>query len=85
MFLSDIEYFDKKFGKGWNYGYIFPAFNKTLQNAGRCIRSEEDKGVVVFLDERYAWRRYISLFPNELQLKLTKNYEDEVKKFFKTS
>ncbi|MFP4112020.1 MAG: ATP-dependent DNA helicase [Candidatus Woesearchaeota archaeon] len=77
-----IEYFDKKFGKGWDYGYIFPAFNKTLQNAGRCIRSENDKGIVVFLDERYAWPRYVSLFPNDLNLKITKKYEDEIKKFF---
>ncbi|MBU1974837.1 MAG: ATP-dependent DNA helicase, partial [Nanoarchaeota archaeon] len=50
-----IDYFDKKFGKGWDYGYLFPAFTKAIQSAGRCIRSETDKGIVVFLDERYTW------------------------------
>ena len=37
-----IDYYDKKFGKGWEYGYTYPAFNKTLQSAGRCIRSLSD-------------------------------------------
>ncbi len=77
-----INYFDRKFGKGWNYGYIFPAFNKTLQNAGRCIRSETDKGIVVFLDERYAWPQYFSCFPDDIPIKITKNYETEVTSFF---
>lgn len=77
-----INYFDKKFGKGWDYGYIFPAFNKTLQNAGRCIRSETDKGIVVFLDERYAWPRYMNIFPKELKVKVTRKYMDQIKDFF---
>jgi DNA excision repair protein ERCC-2 len=79
-----INYFDKKFGKGWDYGYIFPAFNKTLQNAGRCIRSETDKGIIVFLDERYAWPRYLSMFPKELNIKIdSTNYEKIIENFFK--
>ena len=45
-----IKYYDNKFKKGWDYGYLFPAFNKTLQSAGRCIRSETDRGVIIFLD-----------------------------------
>ena len=77
-----INYFDRKFGKGWNYGYIFPAFNKVLQNAGRCIRSETDKGVIVFLDERYSWPQYFSCFPDDTQIKITKNYENEILSFF---
>lgn len=77
-----IDYFDLKFGKGWNYGYVFPAFNKTLQNAGRCIRSATDKGVVVFLDERYAWPRYFNCFPNDQDIKVTKEYLEEISSFF---
>lgn len=77
-----IKYFDSKFGKGWDYGYIFPAFNKVLQGAGRCIRSETDRGVVVFLDERYAWPNYIRCFPEDLNLKIEKDYIKEIKKFF---
>jgi DNA excision repair protein ERCC-2 len=77
-----IKYYDEKFSKGWDYGYIFPAFIKSLQNAGRCIRSETDKGVTIFLDERYAWENYYRLFPKDLDVKITKLYEDRVKEFF---
>src|SRR3989338_1404638 len=77
-----IDYYDVKFGKGWDYGYIFPAITKTLQNAGRCIRSEEDKGVIVFLDERYAWPDYKRCFPPDMDVKVTKLYEDKIREFF---
>ncbi|MBU4501878.1 MAG: ATP-dependent DNA helicase, partial [Nanoarchaeota archaeon] len=42
-----IQYYDDRFGKGWDYGYVYPALLKTIQNAGRCIRSKDDKGVIV--------------------------------------
>jgi DNA excision repair protein ERCC-2 len=77
-----INYYDRKFGKGWDYGYIFPAITKTLQNAGRCIRSETDKGVTVFLDERYAWPSYLRCFPLDYGVRVSKDYEEEVKRFF---
>ena len=77
-----IKYYDSKFGKGWDYGYIFPAFNKVLQGAGRCIRSETDRGVIVFLDERYCWPNYIRCFPDEVELKIKNDYLEEIKRFF---
>ncbi|MFP4567701.1 MAG: ATP-dependent DNA helicase [Candidatus Woesearchaeota archaeon] len=77
-----IDYYNKKFGKGWDYGYLFPAFNKTLQSAGRCIRSETDKGAIIFLDERYAWPGYYKCFPETWNIKQTMMYEDEIEKFF---
>ncbi|PIN80223.1 hypothetical protein COV13_03970 [Candidatus Woesearchaeota archaeon CG10_big_fil_rev_8_21_14_0_10_32_9] len=77
-----IDYYDKKFKKGWDYGYVFPAFNKTLQSAGRCIRSETDKGIIVFLDERYAWPSYMRCFPESWNLKTTLLYESLIKDFF---
>ncbi len=66
-----ISYYDRKFGKGWDYGYIYPAFNMTLQNAGRCIRSEKDHGIIVYLDERYTWRNYAKCFPEDLNMVVT--------------
>jgi DNA excision repair protein ERCC-2 len=54
-----IRYYEEKFGRGWDYGYIFPAINKVLQAAGRCIRSEDDKGAILFLDVRFTWPNYI--------------------------
>lgn len=77
-----INYYDEKFGKGWDYGYVGPAFTKTLQSAGRCIRSSEDRGVVVFLDERYTWPNYFKHFPIDWNIKVTKRYTDMIKEFF---
>jgi len=77
-----INYYDKKFRKGWDYGYIMPALTKTMQNAGRCIRSETDRGVIVFLDQRYTWPNYFRVFPSDWNLRITLNYLEEINKFF---
>jgi DNA excision repair protein ERCC-2 len=77
-----IEYYDKLFGSGWDYGYVFPAFNKAMQSAGRCIRSETDRGVVVFLDERYLWPRYRRLFPEDWEFVVTKDPTHCLKRFY---
>ena len=77
-----IDYYDKKFGKGWDYGYTFPAFNKSLQSAGRCIRSSTDRGVIIFLDQRYTWPAYSKCFPSDMDIKITKNYLKEINSFF---
>ncbi len=76
-----IEYYETKFKKGWSYAYIFPAINKCLQSAGRCIRSETDRGVVIYLDERFAWQNYFQCFPKE-GLIVAKNYQSLLYRFF---
>ncbi|MBN1274843.1 ATP-dependent DNA helicase [Candidatus Woesearchaeota archaeon] len=77
-----IKYYDEKFGKGWDYGYLFPSFNKALQSAGRCIRSETDRGVIIFLDERYAWPNYKRCFPQDWQVTISLLYEKLIREFF---
>ncbi|HLC32284.1 MAG TPA: ATP-dependent DNA helicase [Candidatus Nanoarchaeia archaeon] len=77
-----IAYYDALFGKGWDYGYIMPAMSKCIQNAGRCIRTEKDRGVVVFLDERYAWPRYSGSFPKDWNARITLDYNEEIARFF---
>ncbi len=77
-----IEYYDKKFGKGWDYGYIYPAILKIIQNAGRCIRSKHDKGVRIFVDERYAWQRYLACFPKDWEMKITNMPITAIELFF---
>ena len=73
-----IRYYDEKFGKGLEYGYIIPAFTTIFQNVGRCIRSESDSGVIIYLDERYAWSTYRKYFPKSIELRGSRDY-DEVK------
>ena len=77
-----IAYYEHKFGRGWDYGYIFPAMNKCIQSAGRCIRSETDKGVIIFLDERFVWQKYFDCLPRE-RLMVTKSYAQQISQFFK--
>ncbi len=79
-----ISYYDVKFGKGFDYGYVYPAINKCLQSAGRCIRSETDRGVVIYLDERFAQQQYFSCFPRE-RLIVTKEYAKFLDTFFALS
>lgn len=77
-----IDYYDMRFKKGWDYGYIFPALNKVFQAAGRCIRSETDKGIIAFVDERYMWSSYKKTFPPEWHTKVSLDYERHIKLFF---
>jgi DNA excision repair protein ERCC-2 len=79
---EQITYYDKRFSKGWDYGYIIPALIKTLQSAGRCIRSETDRGVIVFMDERYTWQNYKKCFSSDMNIKIEKNPEYLIKQFF---
>ena len=77
-----IKYLDFKYGNGWEYGYLFPMLIKTLQNAGRCIRSETDKGVIIFLDERYNWPKYKKYFPKTKDFKICSDPVSDIKTFF---
>ncbi|MFZ5351602.1 MAG: ATP-dependent DNA helicase [Bacillota bacterium] len=60
-----MEYFNNHNNKGYEYSYVFPGINKVLQSAGRVIRSAQDKGFVVLIDERYQTDAYRKLFPGE--------------------
>ena len=58
-------YFDNKDGSGFDTAYLNPGMNKVLQSAGRVIRTAEDKGIVLLLDERFNDSRYRQGFPRE--------------------
>jgi len=59
------QHFDKKGYNGFDYAYLYPGMNKVQQAAGRVIRTEEDRGVILLLDERFFDRRYREVFPRE--------------------
>ncbi|NLK96219.1 MAG: ATP-dependent DNA helicase [Clostridiales bacterium] len=46
---------------GFDYAYVYPGIIKVLQGAGRCIRTEKDRGVILFIDERYSKNKYKKL------------------------
>ncbi len=68
------EYYDGRSENGYDYAYTFPGMNNVLQAAGRVIRRDEDRGVVVLADDRYAEPRYGMLFPEHWKnVKFAKN------------
>ena len=77
-----IEYYDFVYERGWDYGYIFPAMNRVLQAAGRCIRSETDKGAIILMDERFKWKNYSKCFPLDMEFIVTETPEKYLKRFF---
>ncbi len=77
-----IDFLDEKFGRGWDYGYSYPAMNQAIQAAGRCIRSSEDRGVIVYMDERYDWSNYRKVFPSSMSLKTSRAPWKEIEGFF---
>ena len=60
-------YFDEKNEEGNAYAYIYPGMNRVLQAAGRVIRTEEDRGVVLLIDDRFGEPTYRGLFPKHLR------------------
>ncbi|SDN32504.1 ATP-dependent DNA helicase [Bacillus sp. OK048] len=59
------EHFNQKEKNGYDYAYVFPGMNKVLQAGGRLIRSEEDHGTIVLVDDRFLQRQYQTLLPQE--------------------
>ena len=59
------QFYDRKKENGFDYAYRFPGMNKVLQSAGRVIRTKEDRGVILLLDERFCLPDYTGLFPRE--------------------
>lgn len=58
-------YFDGQGISGYDYAYLYPGMNKVLQSAGRVIRTEEDEGLILLLDDRFLDYRYRKVFPRE--------------------
>lgn len=65
------QYYDEEFAdveggersRGFAYAYLYPGMNRVIQSAGRVIRSDTDRGVIILLDRRFAQTPYIHLLP----------------------
>ena len=58
-------YYEQKSGQGFAYAYLYPGMNKVLQAAGRVIRTIDDAGCILLLDDRFGTSSYRALFPRE--------------------
>ena len=59
------NYYDSQNGCGFDYAFRYPGINKVLQAAGRVIRTVDDNGVILLLDERFLQPDYEPLYPRE--------------------
>jgi Rad3-related DNA helicase len=51
------------FGAGYDYAYLYPGLQKVVQAAGRVIRTEQDRGTVWLIDDRFARHDVLELLP----------------------
>ena len=77
------EYYQNTMDGGFEYSYMYPGFNKVQQAAGRVIRSEEDRGFVVLIDDRYLRPEYTEIVPEEWNTKIVNN-DDELAEAIQT-
>ncbi len=59
------EYYQERYGSGFEYAYTFPAMAKAVQAAGRVIRSETDRGLIVLMDSRFLQASYTKSMPKD--------------------
>nr|QNO55399.1 ATP-dependent DNA helicase [Methanosarcinales archaeon ANME-1 ERB7] len=78
-------YYVRKYGAetGRNYGYLYPAITKVLQAAGRGIRSEQDRCIIVLMDYRFAQYPYKKCLPSDFDVTYTGRSEEYCKTFFR--
>lgn len=69
------QYYDKQGLSGFDYAFRYPGINKVLQAAGRVIRTQEDRGIIVLLDERFLQSDYNALYPREWKNRIVGNVE----------
>ncbi len=81
------QYFEEQYGRGFEYACLFPGMNRVVQSAGRVIRSETDRGVIVLIGQRFRYENYMNLFPRDWYESspaelLSGSYEDELAQFW---
>ena len=80
-----LQYFEDREGKGFEYAYLYPGMNKVQQAAGRVIRTMEDKGIILLLDERFVSQQVVDTFPIEwadYQIVTLDNVEEKINAFW---
>ena len=78
------SYYETTSGQGYEFAYMYPGFNKVLQAVGRIIRTEEDRGIVLLIDERFSQTSYKKLFPEEWTMIRSAGNTDNVCKTIKS-
>ena len=86
--LNEIlkDYYFQEGFNGFDYAYTYPGMNKVIQAVGRVIRTQEDYGIAILLDDRYQQQKYRALMPHHWQptwLKKETIMQDVLEQFWK--
>ena len=57
------QYYEERYSDGFAYAYKFPGLTRAFQAAGRLIRTVEDRGIIIFIGQRFASPSYADYFP----------------------
>jgi DNA excision repair protein ERCC-2 len=81
------RYYDQQRGHGFDYAYLYPGIHKVIQSVGRLIRSKQDTGIIVLVDERFIDERTGSLLPEYWfqhpgNIVITEAYEQAIREFW---
>lgn len=61
------SYYEQRYGNenAFDYAYVYPAMARAIQSAGRVIRTETDRGIILLLDQRFLEKSYAQTMPSE--------------------
>jgi DNA excision repair protein ERCC-2 len=59
------EFYEENYQAGFDYAYTYPAMAKAVQAAGRVIRSETDRGLIILMDNRFLQPSYVKSMPED--------------------
>jgi len=78
------NYYQETFNQGFQYAYQYPGMNKVIQAVGRVIRSHDDYGFALLIDDRFNQSYYKNLFPIEWKTYEKLNHKKSLKAILKT-
>ena len=58
-------WFQERYEEGVRYAWLVPGMARVVQAAGRVLRSPEDRGAIVLIDQRFLRRDYQAFFPTD--------------------
>jgi DNA excision repair protein ERCC-2 len=81
------DYFETHYSQGFEYAYLYPGMNRVIQSAGRIIRRETDRGIILLMDKRFASETYARHLPKHWYESspaelVSKDYLEEISRFW---
>lgn len=58
-------YYEEQYQAGFDFAYVYPAMAKAIQSAGRVIRSENDNGLIILMDNRFIQPSFAKSMPQD--------------------